>query len=1039
MSTTSSLERLNTTQETEYKLQELKKLILQTRSSLDELKSKIDRKETISPDATKQAYQSLDQLLSLLSPEFRLQHAKTLAEYIAYKDIAHLKPNIDRVERLVDQYLEQGKETETETTADHGEQQVDQLRQEINKEVENNKPDTTLWSEVITKQIEEVCKPIDGRAWGLGKTLRKSLIEPYLLWKANWSKGDQRYHGVYDQIMGMLASLALWSKVMDQFKSMNSKAEEIKQKADEARKQAEKLKQDADAAKEKLEQEGQNKTEEAKEKAEHIKQEAEEKASPTELAELKETAEKKAVEMTTYLKEQLPAFVQEMTGKIITKQQIDSIISKLRLKEQFADVNSGMSQLRNHLAGKEGKGHFWSILLSSVTLPMSVGMQLTGALVEEGVMTYGQVVWEMGEFGLRLGAKNIWLLGDSVRGLTWQVPLSKVGEAAREAYKWLPTHSERIIYRLIYSSKNNLILKALSEISALSTKALIRTAVESTEDIKKLSMIGKNHVGQFKEAIKPLEELVNILPQNGTSGFVQDAIKKMKIMHQELSTLTQGLEIAQQAPKQLPAGQTLWQYVAEQLKIKWITQCHALTAIESSKDLKSMQKGLGNAMKTITANGIAKIGWIDHFKALNIFSSHGLQMRSLIDFQKQIKGQCQLIETRLASPGLAKMPKRMLNALALWSSTLDAIDAWNKVKFAFNNLWEAKACILELKSLAKSSPDAIKALVGKIPIIAIGWLSLSKNQDKKLMEQVAEVSKDLMSLVPIIWPVYTIYCDSGFEEGKKLDTTSVGLSIGMIWYDFYALLKNPKDRKSLMKFFTSPLTDIADLAKMWAQGIYRGFKTTALFTKALVMQPKELAKELLKPRRLGKAAALALIAWWLYEWYEYLFDTSDAEVQKLLTTYKNDRKWAEKHLKETWKTMGESQQADLIQTALMLRMGTIQDDECQVSVSAWTIKVYRWTIPPRISGEHGKGYKDVQQDITTALKQLDPSLEPKREYYFGGAQDFSAKIRTKLSEIKEQCAQTGTSAEDFLKQWLWYTPENGFSDQAFQVNFQHYL
>lgn len=70
-------------------------------------------------------------------------------------------------------------------------------------------------------------------------------------------------------------------------------------------------------------------------------------------------------------------------------------------------------------------------------------------------------------------------------------------------------------------------------------------------------MIGKNHVGQFKEAIKPLEELVNILPQNGTSGFVQDAIKKMKIMHQELSTLTQGLEIAQQAPKQLPAGQTL--------------------------------------------------------------------------------------------------------------------------------------------------------------------------------------------------------------------------------------------------------------------------------------------------------------------------------------------------------------------------------------------------------------------------------------------------------------------------------------------------
>lgn len=144
MSTTSSLERLNTTQETEYKLQELKKLILQTRSSLDELKSKIDRKETISPDATKQAYQSLDQLLSLLSPEFRLQHAKTLAEYIAYKDIAHLKPNIDRVERLVDQYLEQGKETETETTADHGEQQVDQLRQEINKEVENNKPDTTL-------------------------------------------------------------------------------------------------------------------------------------------------------------------------------------------------------------------------------------------------------------------------------------------------------------------------------------------------------------------------------------------------------------------------------------------------------------------------------------------------------------------------------------------------------------------------------------------------------------------------------------------------------------------------------------------------------------------------------------------------------------------------------------------------------------------------------------------------------------------------------------------------------------------------------
>lgn len=195
---------------------------------------------------------------------------------------------------------------------------------------------------------------------------------------------------------------------------------------------------------------------------------------------------------------------------------------------------------------------------------------------------------------------------------------------------------------------------------------------------------------------------------------------------------------------------------------------------------------------------------------------------------------------------------------------------WDKMVLHFQSKEEALKWISKWNILANKFPEIVKWSLDKLPIIAIAWIAA--NSEGPFFE---EMQKQLLYLIPVVWPVLLIW-DSwlNWKDWKPTVTNWIDAWIwwALIAVDWIFLLKEIS--KSWLKwgawYIIKPFRDIYGIWRWTAEGLYSVWKAINWW-KSLSWAVKESINKS-KAIKNPKVRTIAVI--WLiwYAWYSYAFE-----------------------------------------------------------------------------------------------------------------------------------------------------------------------
>jgi len=192
----------------------------------------------------------------------------------------------------------------------------------------------------------------------------------------------------------------------------------------------------------------------------------------------------------------------------------------------------------------------------------------------------------------------------------------------------------------------------------------------------------------------------------------------------------------------------------------------------------------------------------------------------------------------------------------------------DKLVFEFENKKWAKTFLKQMNVLAQSSPELIKWIFNKLPIISV--VGLAASWDESFKENLA---KEVPYLIPIIWPILIIW-EWGFSWNNwnpKIDNPeNILLGWWLLTLDWWLWYKAASSWK-FIRFMWKPVLDLFDIWKWTAEFIQKTYKTGRAFDSSKnFLKKMKWAK--IKPKSIY--VLWAILAWYITyemlkkEWYE---------------------------------------------------------------------------------------------------------------------------------------------------------------------------
>jgi len=195
---------------------------------------------------------------------------------------------------------------------------------------------------------------------------------------------------------------------------------------------------------------------------------------------------------------------------------------------------------------------------------------------------------------------------------------------------------------------------------------------------------------------------------------------------------------------------------------------------------------------------------------------------------------------------------------------------WDRMVLHFSSKEEAIKWISKWNILANKFPELIKWTLDKLPIIAVAWIAA--NSEGPFFE---EMQKQLLYLIPVVWPVLLI-SDSWLNwenwKPKIINWIDAWIWWALLAIDWVFLLKEIS--KSWLKwwlwYIAKPFRDIYGIWRWAAEWVYSVWKAINWW-KSLSWAIKESINKS-KAIKNPKVRAIAVI--WLiwYAWYSYAFE-----------------------------------------------------------------------------------------------------------------------------------------------------------------------
>jgi hypothetical protein len=208
----------------------------------------------------------------------------------------------------------------------------------------------------------------------------------------------------------------------------------------------------------------------------------------------------------------------------------------------------------------------------------------------------------------------------------------------------------------------------------------------------------------------------------------------------------------------------------------------------------------------------------------------------------------------------------------------------------------------QMNVIAQTSPELIKGIFNKLPIISVVWFSIAS--DKPFLE---ELQNEMLYLIPLVGPVM-LFWDSWFnwdENGLHVDNPEKAL----LWWALIGLdavfwgsdILNWKWVKwklfNLIKYPAKPFIDVIDIWKWTAEFIQKGYKATRTLSwwKEILKQAIQKVK-LLKWQYKLLWIAVILLLWWSIAYAEeglekYKWDKWDIDYKKMKLDYETMEEW----------------------------------------------------------------------------------------------------------------------------------------------------
>lgn len=229
---------------------------------------------------------------------------------------------------------------------------------------------------------------------------------------------------------------------------------------------------------------------------------------------------------------------------------------------------------------------------------------------------------------------------------------------------------------------------------------------------------------------------------------------------------------------------------------------------------------------------------------------------------------------------------------------------WDRLLFELRSKDDTKAFIKQINELAKQSPDLIKWIFDKLPIIAVWWLAAT--WDEPFLEN---LQKEMPYLLPIAWPVLMIADSwvewSGFNP-KFIKPEQTLVAWALLTLDWYFLL-NEKWLVNKWKYLVKPIKDIYEIWKWTVEVWQKLYRWWSVLNKELIVKAVE------KTKAVKWKARLFAIIWMIWYWaFEVAFG-EDSKLQSYFKDWKLDRE----KIKQESKELTNEERSEIVKMAFL--------------------------------------------------------------------------------------------------------------------------
>lgn len=308
------------------------------------------------------------------------------------------------------------------------------------------------------------------------------------------------------------------------------------------------------------------------------------------------------------------------------------------------------------------------------------------------------------------------------------------------------------------------------------------------------------------------------------------------------------------------------------------------------------------------------------------------------------------------------------------------VEYGDEVKFALNNVDDAKKFFDNIRTIWRHSPEILKTLFKWFPLIMMGREVMDKLSDENNKDTTMDVIKDwLFYLTPIVGPIKLIQEWITIENWSFKSLTSAGIGIWLVTVDSFFFVKAATKGgiSGAVKFMTSPVLDSISFMKSVGKWTYMTFKMMADGIR--VIKAGETAKlwvEALKFLKWSwlKLAWITLLCYLWYVWLNELFDwPSKEEKEQLAKIQWLNKEELEAQIEKDWRNLDDNQKAALIKFATAQRMSINMDDV--ESKKSWNQISLRFK-----SLVNYNEMKEVEQDLQESLSRLEATKDINLHY-----------------------------------------------------------